>query len=87
MTDDGAPSGGRKPIQKQHAIAYGHVCGRLLRPNGSMPILSHQEIAGLLKSVLAATTGRKGVQDCANIIRGDLDDWFCANSLSKVSTS
>ena len=75
MSDNGALSGRRKPIQEQHAIAYGHVCGRQLRPNGSRPISSHRAVGGLLQSVLAATAGRKGVQDCVNMIRGDLDEW------------
>ena len=75
MGDNGASSGRRKPIQKHNAIVYGHVCGRQLGPNGSMPISSHQEVGWLLKSVLAESTGRKGVQACVNMIRGNLDEW------------
>ena len=41
-----------------------------------MPIESHQQVGRLIKSVLAATLGHRGIENCLNMVRGDLDDWL-----------
>ena len=75
MIDSGRPSRRRPKSKARNAITYGHVCGPELRPKGSMPIETHQQVGRLIKSVLAATLGHRGIQNCMNMIRGDLDEW------------
>ena len=59
----------------RNAVTYSHVCGPELRPRGTMAIERHQEVGRLIKSVLAATPGHKGIRHCLNMIQGDLDEW------------
>lgn len=73
----------RAKSKAANAITYGHVCGPELRPNGSMTIEQHQEVGRLIKSVLAATLGHRGIENCLNMIRGDLEEW-AARELTRV---
>ena len=75
MNDGARPSRRRAKNKARNAIIYAHVCGPELRPNGSMPIERHQQVGRLIKSVLAATLGHRGIQNCLNMVRGDLDEW------------
>lgn len=49
--------------------------GRRLRPNARMPVEAHQEVGGLLKSVLVAAERRDGARTRVDRMRSELDEW------------
>ncbi|MCU6453057.1 DUF5623 domain-containing protein [Sphingomonas sp. A2-49] len=66
----------RKPARKRASIAYTmSFVGRRLRPNARMPVEVHQEVGGLLKSVLVAAERRDGARTRVDRIRSELDEW------------
>jgi hypothetical protein len=66
----------RKPARKRASVAYNMTfVGRRLRPDARMPIVAHQEVGGLLKSVLVAAERRDGVRTRVDRIRSELDEW------------
>ena len=66
----------RKPARKRASVAYNMTfVGRRLRPDARMPIAAHQEVGGLLKSVLVAADKRDGVRTRVDRIRSELDEW------------
>lgn len=69
------PDRRRAKSRARNTITYAHVCGPELRPKGSMPIEKHQQVGRLIKSLLAATLEHRGIKNCLNMVREDLDDW------------
>jgi hypothetical protein len=65
----------RKP-QKRNTVQYVNpIFGADRRPDAKMPIRAHQQIAGLMKTILADTYYRKGVYNKINSVRNQLDEW------------
>ena len=69
------PNKRRNKGKVRNAIAYEHLDGRKLRPRGLMPISRHQEAGRIIRSVLDATPGLRGVQNRLNGVRSELDEW------------
>lgn len=51
------------------------LVGLRRRPKGCMPIDAHKEVGTLIKSVLIASSHRKGVYNRLNSLRSKLDEW------------
>jgi hypothetical protein len=70
------PRPSRKASGQLNTVGYVWTfVGPQRRPKGRMPVEAHLEVADKLKSVLVASSYRKGVYNRIDSVRSELDEW------------
>lgn len=71
-----APKRPRAPAGSTVEYHQTFVRGALRRPNGKMPLETHEHLGQLIKGVLASARPRRGIYNRLNEVRSDLEEWM-----------